>query len=100
MVRTVRPKASDTPSRPMPTSGKAAASTALPQPPSTSQNVPSSSAESLATNVSLHAVVQRVPSSTAGPGGAAADVMAVVFLLAALERDEHGLRPDDVHLVA
>ena len=44
MVSTVRPKARDTPSRPMPTSGKAAASTALPQPPSTSQNVPIASA--------------------------------------------------------
>src|SRR5690606_19639610 len=44
MVSTVRPKASETPSRPMPTSGKAAASTALPQPPSTSQKVPKNSA--------------------------------------------------------
>ena len=44
MVSTVRPKASATPSRPMPTSGKAAASTALPQPPSTSQKVPMNSA--------------------------------------------------------
>src|SRR5687767_6242179 len=44
MVTTVRPKASETPSRPMPTCGKAAASTALPQPPSTSQNVPIASA--------------------------------------------------------
>jgi len=32
----------------MPTSGKAAASTALPQPPGTSQNVPMTSAESFA----------------------------------------------------
>ena len=37
MVSTVSPKASDTPARPMPTWGKAAASTALPHPPSTSQ---------------------------------------------------------------
>ena len=37
---TVRPKAKATPSRPMPTLGKAAARTALPQPPRTSQNVP------------------------------------------------------------
>src|SRR4051794_10873198 len=41
---TVRPKARDTPSRPIPTSGNAAASTALPQPPRTSQNVPIASA--------------------------------------------------------
>ncbi len=47
IVRTVRPKASETPSRPMPTSGNAAASTALPQPPSTSQNVPKNSAKYL-----------------------------------------------------
>src|SRR5512145_240257 len=44
MVRTVRPKASATPSRPIPTSGNAAAKTALPHPPSTSQNVPTNSA--------------------------------------------------------
>src|SRR6478672_114904 len=44
---TVRPNASDTPSRPMPTSGKAAASTALPHPPRTSQKVPIDSAASL-----------------------------------------------------
>ena len=44
MVTTVSPKASDTPIRPMPTSGNAAASTALPHPPSTSQNVPKNSA--------------------------------------------------------
>src|SRR6185503_6416405 len=44
MVTTVRPNATETPSSPMPTFGKAAASTALPQPPSTSQNVPMNSA--------------------------------------------------------
>ena len=44
MVRSVRPKASDTPTNPMPSDGKAAASTALPQPPSTSQKVPRNSA--------------------------------------------------------
>ena len=44
IVRTVRPKASDTPSSPIPTSGNAAARTALPQPPRTSQNVPINSA--------------------------------------------------------
>src|SRR6185295_6380952 len=46
IVSTVRPNASDTPARPMPTSGKAAARTALPQPPSTNQNVPMNSAAS------------------------------------------------------
>src|SRR5690606_15902337 len=45
MVTTVRPKASATPSSPIPTSGKAAARTALPQPPKTSQNVPMNSAK-------------------------------------------------------
>src|SRR5262249_4793611 len=44
IVSTVRPNARDTPSRPMPTFGNAAASTALPQPPKTSQKVPSASA--------------------------------------------------------
>src|SRR6185312_5524446 len=46
MVTTVRPNATETPSNPIPTFGKAAARTALPQPPSTSQNVPMNSAES------------------------------------------------------
>src|SRR4051812_9654666 len=44
MVSTVRPKASDTPNSPMPTCGKPAAITALPQPPKVSQNVPIASA--------------------------------------------------------
>src|SRR5690349_21958982 len=44
MVTTVKPKASETPTRPIPTSGNLAASTALPQPPKTSQKVPNNSA--------------------------------------------------------
>src|ERR1700704_1767509 len=44
MVRTVNPKARATPAKPMPRLGNAAASTALPQPPNTSQNVPKNSA--------------------------------------------------------
>src|SRR4029077_6367721 len=44
MVSTVRPKASATPKSPMPTFGNAAASTALPHPPNTSQKVPINSA--------------------------------------------------------
>src|SRR4051812_10494456 len=44
MVSTVRPKAKETPRKPMPRFGKAAASTAAPQPPNTSQNVPKNSA--------------------------------------------------------
>lgn len=40
MVSTIRPKASETPINPMPTTGNAAAGTALPQPPRRSQNVP------------------------------------------------------------
>jgi hypothetical protein len=44
IVSTVSPKASETPSKPMPTLGKAAANTALPHPPRTNQNVPKNSA--------------------------------------------------------
>src|SRR4051794_35675875 len=47
MVTTVRPKDSETPSSPIPTPGKAAAITALPQPAKVSQNVPIASAASL-----------------------------------------------------
>lgn len=41
---TVSTNAKDTPSKPMPTCGKAGASTALPHPPNTNQNVPMLSA--------------------------------------------------------
>src|SRR5580700_8596989 len=44
MVKTVSPKAHATPKKPMPVLGKPAASTAAPQPPKTSQNVPMNSA--------------------------------------------------------
>src|SRR5712692_738127 len=44
MVRTVSPKASETPRNPIPTVGKAAESTALPHPPRTNQKVPRNSA--------------------------------------------------------
>src|ERR1700743_1512443 len=44
MVNTVSPKAKATPTKPIPSAGKAAASTALPQPPKTSQKVPKNSA--------------------------------------------------------
>src|ERR1035438_6443701 len=47
MVRTVRPKARATPAKPIPRPGKAAASTALPHPPKTSQKVPINSANAL-----------------------------------------------------
>jgi hypothetical protein len=51
MVNTVKPKAKDTPSKPMPklfaASGNAAAKTALPQPANTSQKVPKNSANNL-----------------------------------------------------
>ncbi len=40
IVNTVSPKARLTPAKLMPSCGKAAASTALPQPPKTSQKVP------------------------------------------------------------
>ena len=44
IVSTVRPNASATPSRPMVILGNAAAKTALPHPPRTSQKVPTNSA--------------------------------------------------------
>ena len=47
IVSTVKPKANATPNKPIPTSGNAAANTAEPQPPSTSQNVPNTSAKYL-----------------------------------------------------
>ena len=43
IVSTVKPNARDTPSKPIPTFGNAAARTALPHPPNTSQNVPTNS---------------------------------------------------------
>src|SRR5579863_817205 len=46
IVRSVSPKASATPAKPIPVFGKPAANTALPQPPKTSQNVPKHSAAS------------------------------------------------------
>src|SRR6185295_507489 len=56
IVNTVRPNARETPVRPIPTSGKVAASTALPHPPNTSQSVPKNSAISLETMLELHGV--------------------------------------------
>src|ERR1700761_3347921 len=47
MVSTVSPNASATPTNPIPNAGNAAASTALPQPPKTNQNVPKNSAAAL-----------------------------------------------------
>src|SRR5580700_525494 len=44
IVSTVRPNASATPRKPIPTLGNPAASTAAPQPPNTSQKVPINSA--------------------------------------------------------
>src|SRR5580704_10278242 len=46
MVTTVSPNASATPTKPIPSRGKAAANTAAPHPPSTSQAVPMNSATS------------------------------------------------------
>jgi hypothetical protein len=57
MVRTVRPKASDTPCNPMPTFGNVAARTALPQPPSTNQKVPRNSAPYCLIDFSFRACV-------------------------------------------
>src|SRR5581483_10101199 len=47
IVRSESPNAKETPKNPMPTWGNAAASTALPQPANTSQNVPIISAKNL-----------------------------------------------------
>jgi hypothetical protein len=44
MVSTVKPKARATPAKPIPSSGNAAASIALPHPPKVNQNVPRNSA--------------------------------------------------------
>jgi len=44
IIKSVNPKAKETPRRPIPTPGKPAANTALPQPPKTNQNVPMNSA--------------------------------------------------------
>src|SRR3954447_3716699 len=44
MVRTVRPKARETPTKAIPRFGNPAARTAAPQPPNTSQKVPKTSA--------------------------------------------------------
>jgi hypothetical protein len=46
IVNTAKQNANNTPTRPMPTSRNVAASTALPQPPRTNQNVPMNSAAS------------------------------------------------------
>lgn len=53
MVNTVRPKAIEMPTKPIPNSGNPAANTALPQPPSTSQSVPINSATSFFINIEL-----------------------------------------------
>jgi hypothetical protein len=50
IVSTVRPNASATPAKPIPSSGKPAAKIALPQPPKTSQNVPKNSANNFLIN--------------------------------------------------
>src|SRR5450759_2028156 len=75
MVSTVRPKARETPSNPMPTSGNLAASTALPQPPSTNQNVPTNSADSRrpkALTGDHHPVLLRCCEAAYPPSGAQA----------------------------
>src|SRR4029079_12660349 len=108
----------------MPTAGKAAARTALPQPPSTSQNVPINSAESLENTThsfncremepltgraaKRHASAQayllgKTPARTHQRRTEAIAPIASVrnqASLAALERYQHRLCPDDVHLVA
>src|SRR3954466_1441780 len=64
-VSTDRPNASETPTKPMPKAGKAPATTALPQPASTSQNVPRNSLDSFAPISALHfsTPASRLPTS-------------------------------------
>src|SRR5215813_629379 len=74
MVNTVRPNAKATPRKPIPRLGKAAASTAAPQPPKTSQNVPKNSATtrrdvSLSMGRFLLARVWRITSRGDSPPG-------------------------------
>src|SRR5215217_7089688 len=59
MVSTVRPKARETPRSPIPTSGKAAAITALPQPAKVSQKVPMASAVHLRRSIALAPTASR-----------------------------------------
>src|SRR4051812_39049530 len=62
MVSTDSPNANETPSSPMPTCGKAAARTALPQPPNTNHMVPKNSADNFC--VKLYSFMVHPP-----PGG-------------------------------
>src|SRR5580704_12100322 len=71
MVRTVRPKASETPTKPIPRPGNAAARTALPQPPKTSQKVPKNSAKARLDNGIHHLILsvsREFEFDCAGPG--------------------------------
>src|SRR4029079_4322574 len=92
MVTTVRPKASDTPTRPMPTSGNFAASTAAPQPPNTSQKVPNNSATArLAMGMGVPLVVVRGKVAPPVPGHKASrsyENKSVPFSLSGADGDE------------
>src|SRR6185312_7252579 len=102
MVSTVSPKASATPRKPMPSAGTAAASTALPQPPSTSQSVPISSAASRLPNAMSPSRSLRSPTANgeaeadAKPAGEGAAIQAFMAAgsgvsghQAAVDRDGH-----------
>src|SRR5262245_29665142 len=67
MVNTVRPNARETPNKPIPTFGNAAASTALPHPPNTSQNVPRNSAVAfLPRDIDAFLLAALMPPTTCG----------------------------------
>src|ERR1035438_2618640 len=69
IVSTVSPKASATPTKPIPTVGKPAAKMAAPQPPKTSQNVPNISAtERLNKDIKDTCLSQVIFQRLRGPG--------------------------------
>src|SRR5689334_8599655 len=69
MVTTLSPNANDTPTRPIPTCGKPAAITALPQPANVSQNVPIASAAYFFMSIS-HLPYFQCPGLSKTPGTA------------------------------
>ena len=79
IVRTVRPKAKETPAKPIPSSGNAAASTALPHPPNTNQNVPTNSAVRRCVILILHLLKSK--SEYGRPRHVAPDAAAGGFML-------------------
>jgi hypothetical protein len=66
MVNTASPNANEIPRRPMPRSGSVPESTALPQPPSTNQNVPNDSAAKRLVMTSFLGIVENATVARAG----------------------------------